>query len=61
MNELVFKKKDDVYTDSLMVAETFGKRHDNVIREIEKLLEGIAKNEETHIKSAKQGWHLLKI
>lgn len=60
MNELVFKKKDDVYTDSLTVADAFSKEHRNVLRDIEKLIEGIAKsgesqqtggvlkNEETH-------------
>lgn len=34
MNELVFIDNDRVLTDSLMVAETFKKSHDNVIRDI---------------------------
>lgn len=39
MNELVFKgQNDQVLTNSLLVAEKFGKRHANVIRDIEKIL-----------------------
>lgn len=39
MKDLVFKgQNDQVLTNSLLVAETFGKRHANVIRDIEKLL-----------------------
>ena len=34
MNQLVFVEKGNVVTDSLTVAEVFGKRHDNVIRDI---------------------------
>ncbi|MED2125983.1 ORF6C domain-containing protein [Bacillus thuringiensis] len=33
-NELVFENNGEVVTDSLMVAEMFGKRHDNVKRDI---------------------------
>ena len=35
MDQLVFIEKGQVVTDSLTVAEVFGKRHDNVIRDIE--------------------------
>lgn len=39
MNELVFKgQNDQVLTNSLLMAEKFGKRHANVIRDIEKIL-----------------------
>ena len=39
MQELVFKGHDDqVLTNSLLVAEKFGKRHSDVIRSIENLL-----------------------
>jgi Rha family phage regulatory protein len=38
MNELVFKSEEgQVVTTSLLVAETFGKAHDKVMRDIEKL------------------------
>lgn len=37
MNEIVFLKHDEAMTDSLTVAESFGKRHDSVIRAIENL------------------------
>lgn len=36
MNGLVFVKENKVVTDSLMVAEVFGKEHKNVMRDIEK-------------------------
>ena len=38
MNELVFLKKDEPMTDSLKVADVFGKRHDRVIRAIENIM-----------------------
>jgi len=39
MNELVFRgQNDQALTNSLLVAEKFGKRHANVIRDIEKIL-----------------------
>lgn len=41
-NELVYLKKDEPVCDSLQVAVRFGKRHDNVVRDIDNLL----KNEE---------------
>lgn len=38
-NQLVFlNNNNEVVTDSLMVSEVFNKRHDNVIREVEKLI-----------------------
>jgi Rha family phage regulatory protein len=39
MKEIVFIENDRVVTDSLMIAETFGKRHDSVLRDIEKQIE----------------------
>lgn len=38
MNELVYLKNDEAMTDSIMVAESFGKRHDRVIRAIETII-----------------------
>ena len=46
MNELVYLKADEAFTDSLMVAEHFHKRHDHVLRAIDNLLETLPKNEE---------------
>lgn len=40
---LVYIAKDEAICNSLQVAEKFGKRHDNVVRDIDNLL----KNEET--------------
>ncbi|MDQ9147369.1 phage regulatory protein/antirepressor Ant [Bacillus velezensis] len=37
MNQLVFIEGDQVVTDSLTVAEVFGKRHDHVLRDIKNL------------------------
>lgn len=39
MNELVFVNNNKVVTSSLKVAEFFGKKHQHVIRDIEKLIE----------------------
>lgn len=39
MNELVYLKNDEAVCDSLQVAEKFGKRHADVIRSIENLIE----------------------
>ena len=39
MDELVFLKKDEMLTDSLKVAEIFQRRHDDVIKSVEKLIE----------------------
>ena len=47
MNELVYLKKDDAFTDSLTVAESFGKQHTKVIRAIENLIVGLPKNGDT--------------
>lgn len=47
MNELVFLRNEEALTDSLIVAEMFEKEHRNVIRSIEKIIEGVAKNEQT--------------
>lgn len=46
MNELVFLKNEEALTDSLLVAEMFEKRHDSVLRSIDKLLETLHKNGE---------------
>lgn len=37
MNEIVFLQNEEAMTDSLRVAELFGKRHDRVLRSIEEL------------------------
>lgn len=37
MNDLVYLKNDEAFTDSLTVAEKFGKRHDFVLRDIKSL------------------------
>lgn len=39
MHELINIKNDEAVTTSLLVAEAFGKRHDNVIQAINRLLE----------------------
>ena len=49
MNELVYLKTDEAMTDSLTVAESFGKRHDNVMAAIEKLVRGLPKNKDTQL------------
>ena len=38
-NELVFEKNGEAVTDSLMIAEMFGKRHDNVLSDIKLQIE----------------------
>lgn len=44
MNELVFKgQNDQVLTNSLLVAEKFGKEHQHVLRDIRTLIEGMSK------------------
>ena len=48
--DLVFIRNNQALTDSRKVAEYFGKRHDNVIRDIRELIEqigGLLKNEES--------------
>lgn len=49
MNDLVYLKRNDAFTDSLTVAESFGKQHTKVIRAIENLIEGLPKNGDTPI------------
>lgn len=44
MNDLVYLKTEEAMTDSLTVAESFGKRHDRVIRAIENLSADLPKN-----------------
>lgn len=46
MNELVFKRNDQVVTSSRNVARDFGKRHDNVLKEIDRLINdnGVTQN-----------------
>lgn len=44
MNELINVKNNEAVTTSLLVAEVFGKRHDNVLRKIEQI---IAENHST--------------
>ncbi|MDP5275069.1 Rha family transcriptional regulator, partial [Chengkuizengella axinellae] len=39
MNQLVYIENNRVVTDSLTVAEVFGKRHDHVIRDIKSQIE----------------------
>ena len=50
MKELVFIKKDKVFTTSLKVAEVFEKRHNNVIRDIENAISNLLKFE--HVKKS---------
>lgn len=41
MNEIVFRgTNDQAVTSSLLIAEKFGKSHDNVLRDIRSLLQG---------------------
>ena len=47
MNDLVYLKTEEAMTDSLTVAESFGKRHDNVMAAIEKLVGGLPKSKDT--------------
>lgn len=45
MNELIFKgQNDQVSTNSILVAEKFGKEHKNVSRSIRELIKGCAEN-----------------
>lgn len=47
MNELVFlSSKGNPITDSLMIAKVFGKRHDNVLRDIEVQIEKLSEANE---------------
>ena len=44
MNELVYLKKDEAMTDSLTVADSFGKLHKDVLEKIEKIISDSAEN-----------------
>ncbi len=46
MSNLVIMKNQRAVTSSLQVATTFGKRHDHVLRDIEKILEDVPKSGE---------------
>lgn len=57
MDEIVYLKKDQALTDSLKVAEMFGKRHGDVINSIEKLIqrnEEVAKDKRNFSSISKQ-------
>lgn len=43
MNELVFTRRNEAVTDSLIVAEYFRKDHNHVIRDIDNLIDGLSK------------------
>lgn len=43
MNDLVFTRKDEVVTDSLIVAEYFHKNHNHVMRDIDNLVGDLSK------------------
>lgn len=47
MGEIVYIQNDKVVTDSLMVAEVFGKRHDIVLRDVRNQIEKLNKAEES--------------
>ena len=49
MNEFVYMKNGQALTDSSMVAEMFGKRHDRVLRAIDNLVETLPKNGERNL------------
>lgn len=53
--DLVFISDKEVMTDSLLVAKAFGKRHDNVIRDIERVAADIA-DISTHLKFEVSGY-----
>lgn len=44
MNDLVFLQHEEPMTDSLKVAEMFGKRHDKLLSEIERMYSGLIGN-----------------
>lgn len=49
MEDIVFRgANDQAVTSSLLIAEKFGKSHDNVLRDIRNLIQGgVLKNDET--------------
>ena len=48
MEKLVILKNEQALTDSLTVAEMFGKEHSKVVRTIENIIGGLPKNGDTH-------------
>jgi phage regulator Rha-like protein len=46
MNELVYRKENQVLTNSKLVAMKFGKRHSDVIRVIEDVFPKLSENEQ---------------
>lgn len=46
MENLVFLKDKEALTDSVLVSQMFGKRHNNVMRTIDGLIESLLKNEQ---------------
>lgn len=48
MSPLVEIRNQQAVTSSLLVCEKFGKRHDNVMRDIENIIGGLLKIEDTH-------------
>lgn len=49
LNDLVFNQNGSVLTNSLLVAEKFEKRHDNIIRDIEFLKRDVLNSEEMYV------------
>lgn len=49
MNNLVFNQNGAALTNSLLVAEKFGKRHDNIVRDIELLKKDVLNFEEMFV------------
>lgn len=47
-NEIVFVKKDHVFTDSKTIANEFGRRHDNIIRLIEECISDLQNVDTEH-------------
>jgi len=68
MNELklikkeygIFDKKGEFFADSKHVAKRFGKRHDNVLRDIENLINDLQniENDDSHFDTTKDKGHL---
>ncbi len=51
MNQLVFKNNNQAVTSSISISNNFGKRHDNVLRDIENLRKDVLNFEEMFYKS----------
>lgn len=56
-NELVFKSNDQIVTSSRNVAKDFGKRHDNVLRDIDNLIKNKILTDSEVTKSTYIHWH----